>query len=111
MTQLVDALLMAAKHDETPGKLSLLLSEAALCIMRIETRDLYDQKRLEWLEELGSFVIDKKDGQDPQMLLEMCGGQFFTAQAPTVREAVDLAFAECKGLDVDGFYRYGGTDE
>ena len=102
MNRLADDLIRAAEDSETPTHLNLLLNEAALCIMRLETRDLYDQKRLEWLEDLGSFAIDKKDGEHPTVTVQMCGNSYFCAAAPTVREAVDLAFEECSGVSVCG---------
>lgn len=102
MNRLADDLIRAAEDSETPTHLNLLLNEAALCIMRLETRDLYDQKRLEWLEDLGSFAIDKKDGEHPTVTVQMCGNSYFCAAAPTVREAIDLAFEECSGVSVCG---------
>lgn len=100
MNRLTDDLIRAAEDTQTPGNLNLLLNEAALCIMRLETRDLYDQKRLEWLEDLGSFAVDKKDGEHPTVTVQMCEKTCFVAIAPTVREAIDLAFEECSGVSV-----------
>ena len=100
MNRLADDLIRAAEDSETPAHLNLLLNEAALCIMRLETRDLYDQKRFEWLEDLGSFAIDKADGEHPTVTVQMCGSSYFCAAAPTVRQAVDLAFEECSGVSV-----------
>ena len=96
--KLIDDLMEAAKNNAIDTRLSLLLGEAATCIMRLETQDLYDQLRMNWLEDLGSFSVDKKDGCDPVISVEMQPGQYFCAQAPTVREAVDLAFEECSGI-------------
>ncbi|UOO77350.1 hypothetical protein LVJ85_02285 [Neisseria sp. Dent CA1/247] len=102
MNRLTDDLIRAAEDTQTPVHLNLLLNEAALCILRLETRDLYDQKRLEWLEDLGSFAIDKSDGEHPTVTVQMCEKAYFVATAPTVREAIDLAFEECSGVSVCG---------
>ncbi|OSI25091.1 hypothetical protein [Neisseria dumasiana] len=99
--KLVDDLLAAAKNPTTPAGLKLMLSEAAVCIMNLSTQDLYDQCRMGWLEDLGSFLIDKKYGENPVVTVLIQPGQYFAAQAPTVREAVDLAredYLEMRGL-------------
>lgn len=99
MTQLIDEMLVAAENPETPDHLKLILNEAALCIMRLETRDLYDQLRLNELEDLGEFTLTKNDGEDPKLSIRMCGQHYFCASAPTVRETVDLAAEEMHGAD------------
>ncbi|MFC3875394.1 hypothetical protein [Neisseria musculi] len=99
MTQLIDELLAAAEDTATPTRLKLLLDEAALCIMRLETRDLYDQKRWEFLEDLGVFTLDKKDGEDPKLTIQTDAQNYFCACAATLRETVDLAVEELYGAD------------
>lgn len=99
--KLIDDLLTAVENPATPAELKLMLNEAAVCIMNLSTQDLYDQCRLNWLEDLGSFLVDRKDGENPVVTVEIQPGQYLAAQAPTVRQAVDLAredFLEMRGL-------------
>ncbi len=99
MTQLIEEMVVLSESPETPDHLKLILNEAALCIMRLETRDLYDQLRLNELEDLGKFTLTKNDGEDPKLSIRMCGEHYFCSSAPTMRGSVDLAVEEMHGAD------------
>lgn len=94
--KLIDDLIAASESSDTPDGLKLLLHEAALNIIQ-SSREITDNCRFDFLEDLGHFTIEKPDGEDFEMVVEMCQGVFFASVKPTLREAVDEVFRECRG--------------